>query len=120
MEVITWIAKCARLNRDDASEESKLHKERGAVERSLNGIMGPIEGGAWNDFLRVGLTKLETRRKQIDANLAASVVPAPVILYPNAAGLYAARVRETEAALNNPDLIAEATRTIRVPRSAHV
>ena len=111
--VAEFAAECARLNRDRASEETKLHKERGAVERSLNGIMGAIEGGAWNDILRVRLTELETRRKQIDAELAAAVVPAPVTLHPNAAGLYAARVGELEAALNDPDLIAEATRTIR-------
>ena len=108
-----FAAECARLNRDRAGEETKLHKERGAVERSLNGIMGAIEGGAWNDILRVRLTELETRRKQIDAELATAVVAAPVTLHPNAAGLYAARVGELETALNDPDLIVEATRTIR-------
>ena len=108
-----FAAECARLNRDRASEETKLHKERGAVERSLNGIMGAIEGGAWNEILRVRLTELETRRMQIDAELATAVVPAPVTLHPNAAGLYAARVGELEAALNDPDLIVEATRTIK-------
>ena len=112
--VAEFAAECARLNRDRASEETELHKERGAVERSLNGIMGAIEGGAWNDILRVRLTELETRRTQIDAELAAAVVPAPVTLHPNAAGLYAVRVGELEAALNNPDLIVEATRTIRL------
>ena len=75
--------------------------------------MGAIEGGAWNEILRVRLTELETRRTQIDAELATAVVPAPVTLHPNAAGLYAARVGELEAALNDPDLIVEATRTIK-------
>lgn len=65
---------------------------RGAVERSLNGIMMAIEGGAWNEILRVRLTELEVRRTQIEAELATAVVPALVTLHPNAAGLYAARV----------------------------
>ena len=70
-------------------------------------------GAGQNDILRVRLTELETRRKQIEAELSTAVVHAPVTLHPNAAGLYAARVGELESALNDPDLIVEATRTIR-------
>ncbi len=77
------------------------------------GIMAAIEGGAYNEILRARLTELETRRTQIDAELATAIVPPPVTLHPNAAGLYAARVRDLEAALNEPDLVMEATRTIR-------
>ena len=70
-------------------------------------------GAGQNDILRVRLTELETRRKQIEAELSTAVVHAPVTLHPNAAGLYAARVGELESALNDPDLIVEATRAIR-------
>ena len=41
------------------------------------------------------------------------MAPLPVTLHPNAASLYAARVGELEAALSEPDLIAEATQTTR-------
>ena len=75
--------------------------------------MAAIEGGAWNEILRDRLTELETRRTEIDRDLAATVAQSPVTLHPNAAGLYAARVGELEAALSEPDLIAEATQTIR-------
>ena len=111
--VEAFAQECARLHRERASEETKLHKERSAVERSLKGIMAAIEGGAYNEILRARLTELETRRTLIDAELAMAVVPAPVTLHPNAAGLYAARVGELEAALNDLELIGEATKTIR-------
>ena len=111
--VAEFATECGRLNRERAGEDVKLNKERTVVERSLKGIMAAIEGGAWNEILRDRLTELETRRTQIDRDLAATVAPSPVTLHPNAAGLYAARVGELEAALSEPDLLAEATQTIR-------
>ena len=108
-----FAAECARLNRNRAGEDIKLYKERAVVEKGLKGVMAAIEGGAWNEILRERLTELETRRTQIDRELAATVAPPPVTLHPNAAGLYATRVAELEAALSEPDLIAEATQTLR-------
>ena len=111
--VKTFAAECERLNRERVGEAVKLQKERGVVERSLKGIMTAIEGGSWSAMLHSRLTELETRLKQIDAELGVSVAPAPVTMHPNAAGLYAARVAELEAALSEPELIEEASRTIR-------
>ena len=66
---------------------------------------------AWNVILRVRLTELKIRRTAIDALLATAVVH--VTLHPMPPVDIRRRVGKSEAALNDPDLIVEATRTIR-------
>ena len=104
---------CARHNKDRAQASSGLEREKAAVERSLAGILRAIEDGAWNESLRARLTELEARKAAIIEKLAGTDLPASVALHPNAAGLYAARVANLAAALNEPEMQTDAIEAIR-------
>ena len=64
--------------------------------------------------LRTRLDKLEARQKKLRTEIeAAGAPPAPVQLHPNAAEIYRAKVAELEAALNDPEIKAEASEALR-------
>ena len=104
---------CARHNKDRAQASTGLEREKAAVERSLAGILRAIEDGAWNETLRTRLNDLEQRKASIVAKLAETDLPATVALHPNSAGLYAARVADLVAALNEPEMATDAMEAIR-------
>ena len=66
------------------------------------------------DSAQVGLDELEARQKKLRTEIEAAGAPvAPVQLHPNAAEIYRAKVAGLEAALNDPDIKAEASEARR-------
>ena len=108
-----YAEECARHNKDRAQATSGLEREKAAVERSLGGILKAIEDGAWNESLRTRLTQLEERKAAIVGKLTETDLPTSVALHPNAAGLYAARVADLVAALNEPEMATHAMEATR-------
>ena len=73
-----------------------------------------IEDGARNDSLRKRLDELEDQQKSLRKQLQALASAEPVVrLHPNAAALYAAKVADLQAALEQPDIRLEAMDVLR-------
>ncbi|MCB5946115.1 hypothetical protein LI953_15335, partial [Acidocella sp. KAb 2-4] len=71
--------------------------------------MRAIENGAWNDSLKQRLDELEAEKRHVQEQLAAADAPTPTVrLHPNAAALYAAKVADLQASLNEETIRAEA------------
>ena len=84
------------------------------VERKLEGVLRAIENGAWNDSVQKRLNKLEAQQTVLLEQLQTTVSPVPVVrLHPNAAALYAAKIADLQAALNQPDIRLEAMAVLR-------
>jgi hypothetical protein len=84
------------------------------VNRKLEGVLRAIKNGAWNDSLKQRLNELEAQKRQLEDQLSRAAAPAPVVrLHPNAAALYAAKVVDLQAALNQPAIRTEAMESLR-------
>jgi len=104
----------AAAGREAAGARERLKAELAGVERRLQGVLGAIEDGAWNETLRTRLNELEARQETLKAELEAAGAPAPVIqLHPNAAAIYRDQVARLEEALNDPVIRLEASEALR-------
>ena len=71
----------------------------------LEGVLRAIENGAWNNSVQKRLNELAAQQAELLEQLQATDSPAPVVrLHPNAAALYAAKIADLQAALNQPDI----------------
>jgi hypothetical protein len=104
----------AELEREASGRQTSLERALTEVERGLQGMVCAIEGGAWSEAIKTRLHELENRKAQLKAELDALDAPAPVILHPNAAAIYARQVAELEAALNAADIRREAAEALRM------
>jgi hypothetical protein len=99
--------------REAAGHRTQLEHTLAGVERRRKGVLRAIEDGAWNESLRIRLTDLETSKTDLTARLANLATPARIVLHPNAASLYAAKVADLETALTAPAVQAEAGDALR-------
>ncbi len=77
-------------------------------------MLRAIEDGVWNDSLKQRLDTLETEKRQLQAELAATAASDNAVrMHPNAASLYAAQVANLQAALNYEAIRAEAAEILR-------
>jgi site-specific DNA recombinase len=104
----------ARLQRDTVTTQARLKDQLATVERKLEGVLRAIENGAWNDILQKRLNELEAQQTALREQLQTTDSPAPVVrLHPNAATLYAAKIADLQAALDQPDIRLEAIDVLR-------
>ncbi len=108
-----FAAELATLQREAGSRRAEMTHRLAGVERRLEGVLRAIEDGAWNDTLRSRLNTLEASKADINSQLASLSAPPPAQLHPNAAAIYAAKVAELEAALNEPEIRTQAGEALR-------
>ncbi len=111
--VRTFAEEVALHQREAAGRRTQLEHSLAGVERRLQGVLRAIEDGAWNESLRSRLTDLEASKTDLRAQLVNAAKPPQIVLHPNAASLYAAKVADLEAALTAPSIQAEAGDVLR-------
>ena len=109
----TFEAEVTRHQQASGTTAARLHAQLSSVERRLEGVLRAIENGAWNDSLKQRLNELEAEKRQLQEQRAsADPSHTTVRLHPNAAALYAAKVADLQAALNDAAIRAEAAETL--------
>jgi site-specific DNA recombinase len=112
--VTTFQQELARLHRESGSAQVRLKAQLAAIDQKHEGVIRMIEDGARNDSLRKRLDELEDQQKSLRKQLQALASAEPVVrLHPNAAALYAAKVADLQAALEQPDIRLEAMDVLR-------
>jgi site-specific DNA recombinase len=112
--VSTFQQELASLQRESAHTQRRLKDQLATVDRKHEGVMCAIEKGAWNDSLQKRLNELEAQQAALREQLQTAASPAPVVcLHPNAAALYAAKVANLQAALDQPDIRIEAMEVLQ-------
>jgi site-specific DNA recombinase len=96
---------------DDVLREAK-RRELADVEHKLNGLIDAIADGLRGPGLQQRLDGLETRRSEIEKNLATGPVT-PVRLHPNLAQVYRQQVEHLQQALADPQIRDEAAEVLR-------
>lgn len=111
--VRTFEAEVTRRQREANSTQSRLQSQLAAVVRKLEGVLRAIENGAWNDSLKQRLDALEAEKRQVQDQLAATAaLDNTVRLHPNAAALYATKVANLQASLNDETIRSEAAESL--------
>ena len=105
----------AEINRHRDTQEAVMkarRKDLADVSRRLDSLIEAIADGLRNPGLQAKLDELESRKAQLETELANTAVPAPR-LHPNLAELYRRKVEALHEALADPDLRDEAFGVIR-------
>jgi site-specific DNA recombinase len=109
----TFETEMIRHQRESGATTARLRTQLSSVERRLQGALQAIENGAWNDSLNQRLNELEAEKRQLQAQLTSTDTSHNTVrLHPNAAALYAAKVADLQAALNDAAIRAEAAEAI--------
>ena len=109
----TFEAEVTRHQRESGATMARPNAQLASVERRLEGVLRAIENGAWNDSVKQRLNALEAEKRQLQAQRAsAETSDNTVRLHPNAAALYAAKVADLQAALNDAAIRAEAAESL--------
>jgi len=95
-----------------SADRSRLHSERAALARKLDGLYEAIADGLRTPGLKAKLDEMEARLTQVDRDLEAPE-PSPVRFHPNLADLYRQKVNDLAATLSDPDIRTQALETIR-------
>ena len=100
----------AEASRRAVRIRSQLEVQLAELERRLEGVLRAIWNGPWSNALHERLTEHETRRTTPRHQPGTTAELAPtVLLHPNAAEIYRAKVADLEASLNTPEIKAEAS-----------
>lgn len=82
---------------------SQLQSERSKISESLKLLVSAIEQGSYSKEILSRIDALETRRDQIEAELAAAPVHSIISVLPNAPEVYRQKVENLREALNKDD-----------------
>jgi hypothetical protein len=111
--VQTFEAEVTRQQREASNTQTRLQSQLSVIQRKLEGVLRAIEDGAWNDSLKQRLDALEAEKRQLQDQLTATAAPDNTVrLHPNAAALYAAKVANLQASLNDETIRAEAAESL--------
>jgi DNA invertase Pin-like site-specific DNA recombinase len=111
--VRTFEEEVTRQQREASSTQARLQSQMAAVRRKLDGVLSAIEDGAWNDSLKQRLNQLEAEKRQLEAQMSTTAAPQSTVrLHPNAAALYAVKVANLQASLNDEPIRSEAAEAL--------
>ena len=86
-------AEIDKMNAGHARKREAIKAERAEIDSGIANVMTAVRKGYANDTLMAELTRLQTRKTEIDAELAMPQVK-PYSLHPNAAALYRQHIQE--------------------------
>jgi hypothetical protein len=95
-------AEIDKMNAAHTRVREAVKAERAEIDSSIGNVMTAVRKGYANDTLMAELTRLETRKAEIDAELAAPQIK-PYSLHPNAAALYRQHIEELANQLEHPE-----------------
>lgn len=96
--VAAYAEEAKRTAQEQSGRRDALTSELGRVERQIASIVHAVEDGMYHASMKVRMSALEARQREIEADLAAAPAPEPVALHPNLAGLYRRKVEALEGA----------------------
>ncbi|MEC8196007.1 MAG: recombinase family protein [Pseudomonadota bacterium] len=102
-----------RLTAQNTVDKAKTERDLAQVMRQIDRIVDAITEGMFHESLKEKLDSLETRKRDLEADLANVEPAAPVMLHPNLSDVYRDKVANLTKALNDPTTKAEATTIIR-------
>ena len=112
--VAEYIAERNRLAASHVDDRAAREKELARVIRDQDVLVNALLAGTPAERINARMTQLETRQKQLEAELAATPAPAtPTRLHPRIADSYHDRIRSLIGALAEPEAEGEAREAIR-------
>lgn len=102
-----------RLTAQNSVDEAKTKRDLAQVTRQIDRIIEAIAEGMFHESMKAKMDSLETRKRNLEADLANTEPAAPVMLHPNLSDVYRDKVANLTKALNDPATKAEATTIIR-------
>ena len=96
-------------------EAGRVEAERALAKttKEIENIVTAITEGMFHPSMKAKMDALEAQKAALEAKLAALPAPSPVILHPGIADVYAAKVSDLAAALNDPESRPEAVEILR-------
>jgi site-specific DNA recombinase len=95
------------------SERGENERRLTKVRKDIDGLLTAITDGMYHPSMKAKMDTLEAERARLEAALLASPEPEPVALHPGLAGIYADKVSDLAAALNEDGTRAEAADLLR-------
>jgi site-specific DNA recombinase len=95
------------------SERGENERRLTKVRKDIEGLLTAITDGMYHPSMKAKMDTLEAERARLEAALLASPEPEPVALHPGLAGIYADKVSDLAAALNEDGTRAEAADLLR-------
>ncbi|MBO6899602.1 MAG: recombinase family protein [Shimia sp.] len=102
-----------RLTAQNSVDEAKTKRDLAQVTGQIDRIVDAIAEGMFHESMKAKMDSLETRKAELEADLANADQEAPVLLHPNLSEVYRNKVSNLTEALNDPETKAEATTLIR-------
>lgn len=98
---------------DRTADQEKARRELRQVEKKIAGILSAIEDGMYHPSMKEKMAELEGTKASLEALLAAHPEPPALRLHPRLAEVYQRKVKDLQAALNDPELKLQATEILR-------
>lgn len=92
---------------------SGLEKRLAQLRKEISNIIGAITQGMFHPSMKEQMDRLEEERAAVEAKLAATAMPEPVVLHPGLADIYRRKVEDLAEALNGAEDKAEAAELLR-------
>jgi site-specific DNA recombinase len=102
-----------RLTAQNSVDEAKTKRDLAQVTRQIDRIIEAIAEGMFHESMKAKMDSLETRKTELEADLANADQAAPVLLHPNLSDVYRNKVANLTEALNDHETKAEAITIIR-------
>ena len=99
--------------RDGEAGRVEAERALAKITREIDNIVTAITEGMFHSSMKAKMDALEAQKAAYEAKLAALPAPNPVILHPGLADIYAAKVSDLAAALNDPESRPEAVEILR-------
>jgi hypothetical protein len=113
-EFITEYQRALReTDAQDTAVREATTKRLAAVTKEIDNIVTAIARGMFHESMMARMDMLEAERKDLDARLTALPAPTPATLHPGLADIYARKVADLAAALDQDDTRAEAADILR-------
>ena len=92
----------------------KTHMRRlDAVCKEIDNMVDAIAKGMFHDSMKARMDRLEAERQDLETRISALPAPAPVVLHPGVADIYARKVGDLAAALDQDGTRTEAAEVLR-------
>ena len=99
--------------RDGEAGRVEAERALAKITREIDNIVTAITEGMFHPSMKAKMDALEAQKAAYEAKLAALPAPSPVILHPGLADVYAAKISDLAAALNDPESRPEALEILR-------
>ncbi|MCL1628938.1 MULTISPECIES: hypothetical protein [Roseinatronobacter] len=83
-------------NTQDAMARKTHMRRLDAVRKEIDNMVDAIAKGMFHDSMKARMDRLEAERKDLETRISALPAPAPIVLHPGLADIYARKVTDLE------------------------